>query len=100
MTRRSALAAVFASAGQPLDLREYPVFEPRPKDARLSLRRSGICGTDIHAAYLEFLRRAPDLQKRLARAISHRFAVSDANRAIGEAEQGHSIKGCFVPCLQ
>jgi len=44
----TATAAVFARAGAPLEIREYPVLPPAPGTALLSLERSGICGTDLH----------------------------------------------------
>lgn len=44
----TARAAVFAKAGEPLDIRTYPVTQPTGSDVLLKLKRSGICGTDIH----------------------------------------------------
>lgn len=41
-------AAVFISAGTPLEIREYPRTTPEPGMARLGLLASGICGTDVH----------------------------------------------------
>lgn len=41
-------AAVFVGAGVAMDVREYPVVRPENADVLLKLKRSGICGTDIH----------------------------------------------------
>lgn len=46
--RRSAKAAVYVEAGKPVEVRSYPVAPPAGDDVRLTLERSGICGTDIH----------------------------------------------------
>ncbi len=45
---RTARAAVFVKAGQPLEVREYSITPPRGRDVFLRLERSGICGTDLH----------------------------------------------------
>ncbi|MHB1463267.1 MAG: zinc-binding dehydrogenase [Armatimonadota bacterium] len=47
---RTGQAAVFAGAGQPLEVRTYPVGEPEVNTTRLRLAYSGICGTDVHIA--------------------------------------------------
>ncbi len=44
----NAKAAVFVSAGQPLEVRSYPVLDPEPGMAVVDLVSSGICGTDVH----------------------------------------------------
>lgn len=48
MTERSGTAAVFTGANQAFELRQYPVVSPAEKDVLLELKRSGICGTDLH----------------------------------------------------
>lgn len=42
------MAAVFVGANEPMDIRKYPIVRPGKGDVMLKLRRSGICGTDIH----------------------------------------------------
>lgn len=46
----TAQAAVFNPVTRTFDVREYPVEPPRPGHVGLSLRYSGICGTDVHLA--------------------------------------------------
>ena len=46
----TAQAAVFTPATRAFDVREYPVAQPGPGHVGLSLRYSGICGTDVHIA--------------------------------------------------
>lgn len=41
-------AAVFVGIDRPMDIREYPVLQPEAADVLLKLKRSGVCGTDIH----------------------------------------------------
>ena len=50
MKRKSAegKAAVFVGTGRKLEIRTYDVKEPKAGYVRLSLLRSGICGTDVH----------------------------------------------------
>lgn len=48
MTRRTAKAAVLTEKG--IEVRTYPVTEPKADRVRLGLLRSGICGTDVHIA--------------------------------------------------
>jgi len=43
-----ATAAVFEKAGQPLQVREYPLLTPEADMASVDLVCSGICGTDVH----------------------------------------------------
>jgi threonine dehydrogenase-like Zn-dependent dehydrogenase len=47
-TTARGMAAVWRGPGKKLELRSYPVLAPRAGEARLSLVRSGICGTDVH----------------------------------------------------
>lgn len=48
MPLQSAMAAVFTGPQRPLEIKTYPVEAPGEGDALLSLRSSGICGTDVH----------------------------------------------------
>ena len=48
MQNRTALAAVFSQAGQPLELKSFPITGPKGDMALLRLVLSGICGTDTH----------------------------------------------------
>lgn len=48
MNRRTGLAAVYRSAGAPLEIRRYPVTKSAKGQVLLSLEASGICGTDLH----------------------------------------------------
>ncbi len=43
-----ARAAVLTGYEKPLELREYPVAEPGPGEARVRVELAGICGTDVH----------------------------------------------------
>lgn len=45
---KTGKAAVFVGAQQPLEIREYEVVAPEGANVLLRLRRSGVCGTDIH----------------------------------------------------
>jgi len=48
MNNPTANAAVFSQAGQPLDIRSYPLTAPKGDMVLLRLKLSGICGTDTH----------------------------------------------------
>ncbi len=48
MIEQTAQAAVFTGSNEPLDVRAYPLTKPRGSMVRLRLKRSGICGTDLH----------------------------------------------------
>src|SRR5438045_9737026 len=41
-------AAVFMATGQPLEIREYPVPEPRPGAALVQITLANVCGSDLH----------------------------------------------------
>lgn len=41
-------AAVFTAAGQPFELREYPVPDPEPDAVVVKVTTAGICGSDLH----------------------------------------------------
>lgn len=41
-------AAVFTGPNQPMEICEYQVMKPQGSNVLLKLKRSGICGTDIH----------------------------------------------------
>lgn len=43
-----ANAAVFVGADKKLEIRQYPLTSPKGNMVRLRLKRSGICGTDLH----------------------------------------------------
>ncbi len=45
---RKARAAVFDPANKSFSVNEYPISEPAAGNVGLSLRFSGICGTDVH----------------------------------------------------
>ncbi len=47
---KTAQAAVFTPTTRAFDVREYPVAAPAPGHVGLSLRYSGVCGTDVHIA--------------------------------------------------
>ncbi len=48
MSKETARAAVFVEAGADLDIRQFPVSKPNADMVRMRLKRSGICGTDMH----------------------------------------------------
>lgn len=48
------------------------------------------------AAYLRFLGRRRNLQRILARGITHRYAIGQAREALARARAGGSIKGAFT----
>jgi len=48
MQKNTAKAAVFSQVGNPLEIRDYPVTAPKGDMVLLSLKLSGICGTDNH----------------------------------------------------
>lgn len=48
MSKKTGKAAVFTGPGKSLEIRSYPVSTPEPGQALLEMRRSGICGTDLH----------------------------------------------------
>ncbi|MGE5434759.1 MAG: alcohol dehydrogenase catalytic domain-containing protein, partial [Candidatus Doudnabacteria bacterium] len=41
-------AALFHGAGQPLEVREIDLREPRPHEVLVRVRAVGLCGTDLH----------------------------------------------------
>ncbi|HYY88630.1 MAG TPA: alcohol dehydrogenase catalytic domain-containing protein, partial [Chloroflexota bacterium] len=41
-------AAVFTAAGEPLEIREYPVPEPAPGAALIKISLANVCGSDLH----------------------------------------------------
>jgi len=41
-------AAVFTGVGNPFELREYPIPEPRDGDMVVKVTRTNICGSDLH----------------------------------------------------
>lgn len=45
---KTAKAAIFIGANQPLEVREYPLSAPEKGQVLLKLCMSGVCGTDIH----------------------------------------------------
>ena len=51
MTTTTMKAAVVASLGAPLEIRELPVPEPGPGQLLVRMEASGLCHTDIHAAH-------------------------------------------------
>ena len=51
MTTTTMKAAVVASLGDPLEIRELPVPEPGPGQLLVRMEASGLCHTDIHAAH-------------------------------------------------
>src|SRR5436305_1106054 len=40
--------AVYAGAGRPLEIREYPVLAPPPGGMLLRVRQANICGSELH----------------------------------------------------
>jgi len=46
--QETGLAAVYTAAGKEMEIRRYPVKEPKGGDVLLRLELSGICGTDVH----------------------------------------------------
>jgi threonine dehydrogenase-like Zn-dependent dehydrogenase len=44
----TARAAVFVGPRQPLELREYPIPDPRPDEALIAITQTNICGSDLH----------------------------------------------------
>src|SRR5205085_7428245 len=40
--------AVYAGAGRPLEVREYPVPEPPPGGMLVRVRQANICGSELH----------------------------------------------------
>lgn len=56
---------------------------------------SGQYRTSDISTYLDFLREHPGLQRRLARCISHRYPITEANEACRIASGGVSVKAVF-----
>ena len=52
-------AALFRGAGQPLEVREIELREPRPHEVLVRVRAVGICGTDLHVVKGEWDRPKP-----------------------------------------
>ncbi len=52
-------AAVFHGPGQPLDVREIELAEPRPGEVLVRMAAVGICGTDLHSIRGEWPRPTP-----------------------------------------
>lgn len=46
--------------------------------------------------YLRFLRKSPKVQATLARCLTHRYRVQDANEALVDAAAGKSVKAAFI----
>jgi len=44
----TARAAVFLGPRKPLELRAYPVPDPRPDEALIAITQANICGSDLH----------------------------------------------------
>lgn len=41
-------AAVLTEPGKPLTIREVQLKDPGPREVRIALRSTGLCGTDLH----------------------------------------------------
>jgi len=54
-------AAVFYGAGQPLEVREIDLDEPRPGDVLVRMAAVGICGTELHSIKGEWERPTPSV---------------------------------------
>jgi len=52
-------AALFHGAGQPLEVREIELREPRPHEVLVRLKAVGVCGTDLHVVKGEWERPKP-----------------------------------------
>jgi S-(hydroxymethyl)glutathione dehydrogenase / alcohol dehydrogenase len=52
-------AALFRGAGQPLEVREIELEEPRPDEVLVRMAAVGICGTDLHNVKGEWQRPTP-----------------------------------------
>ena len=52
-------AAVFFGAGQPFDVRELDLEEPRAGEVLVRMAAVGICGTDLHSVKGEWTRPTP-----------------------------------------
>ena len=44
----TARAAVFTAAKAPFEIREYPIPDPRDRDAVIAVTRANVCGSDVH----------------------------------------------------
>jgi Zn-dependent alcohol dehydrogenase len=78
-------AAVFYGAGQPLEVRDVELDEPRPTDVLVRMSAVGICGTELHSIRGEWERPTPSVLGHEGAGVVE--AVGDAVTAVRPGDE-------------
>jgi len=80
MATRTGRAAAFYGAGQPIEIKEYPIPDPEPGAALVKISLANLCGSDLHSwrGDIDYAKRG----RALPRHLGHEGTGSIA--ALGE----------------
>ena len=87
-------AAVFYGAGQPLEVRDIELDEPRPTDVVVRMSAVGICGTELHSIRGEWERPTPSVLGHEGAGVVE--AVGDAVTCVAAGRRGRPLLGTVV----
>lgn len=85
-------AALFHGVGEPLEVAEIDLAEPRPHEVLVRMAAVGICGTDLHQVKGEFSRPTPMV-------LGHEGAgvVEAVGEAVGRVRPGDEVVLSWAP---
>ena len=77
-------AAVFFGAGQPFEVRELELDEPRAGEVLVRMAAVGICGTDLHSVKGEWVRPTPTVLGHEGAGVVEAVGEGVSSLAVGD----------------
>ena len=88
-------AALFRAVGEPLELVELELADPRPDDVVVRMAAVGICGTDLHVVNGDWDRPKPMVLGHEGAGVVE--AVGARGRGDRPGRRGRPLVGSFLP---